>query len=91
MCIDNGADVVYDGNAFTKQFKQKDNTMKSTNPTPTTNDEHAFVKMLKLALALTQLVTVYVFATQDNPVLWGLAAVHGIAAVVYFVQKNVLK
>jgi len=62
-----------------------------TAPTKTNKDEHAIVKILKLGLALTQLVTVYVFATQDIPILWVVAGVHGIAAIVYFVQKNVLK
>ena len=39
-----------------------------------------YTGLLSLAVALAELASTYVFATQDNQVLWGLALVLGLDA-----------
>ncbi len=45
-----------------------------------TNYKAKFAGLYSLAVALAELATVYVFATQDSKVLWVLAGVLGVDA-----------
>lgn len=55
---------------------------KSTKQTeaPKSKKKLNYTGLLVLAVALAELASVYVFATQDNKVLWVLAAILGIDA-----------
>lgn len=55
---------------------------KSTKQTeaPKSKKKLNYTGLLVLAVALAELASVYVFATQDNKVLWALAVILGIDA-----------
>jgi hypothetical protein len=63
---------------------------KQTKDTPKVSKKNInLYGLLDLAVALSELATVYVFATQDNQVLWVLAAVLGADCAQRFARKFV--
>jgi len=70
--------------------------MSKTNKTETApkskkniNYKATFTGLYSLAVALAELVTVYVFATQDNKVLLPVAVVLGLDSAIRFTSKFV--
>lgn len=60
--------------------RRKGTDMKSTKQTeaPKSKKNINWAGLYSLAVALAELGSTYVFATQDNKVLWGLAVVLGV-------------
>lgn len=63
-------------NDMTKSTKQTD----APKSTKKTDVKGKAAGLYSLAVALTELASTYVFATQDNKVLWALAVILGIDA-----------
>jgi hypothetical protein len=49
------------------------------------------VGILTLVLAFAEVVATYVFATQDNKVLWGVGTVLGIHAAILFARAFIFR
>lgn len=49
------------------------------------------IGILKLILAFAEVIATYVFATQDNRILWGVGVVLGIHAAILFGTAFMLK
>ena len=57
----------------------------------TKQNNKVFTKIWELTLVLAQLATAYVFATQDNQVLWVLAFILGLNAAIKLTDKFVIQ
>lgn len=53
------------------------------------NFKQVFAGLYSLVIALAELASVYIFATQDNPILYPVAAVLGLDAAVRLTTKFV--
>lgn len=54
--------------------------IKTNKEAPKSKKNINYTGLLVLTVALAELASVYVFSTQDNKVLWGLAVILGIDA-----------
>jgi hypothetical protein len=64
---------------------------KQAKPIKQPTDWSWFTGLLNLVLALAEVVATYVFATQDNKVLWGVAIILGLDAAVKFTNAFIVK
>jgi hypothetical protein len=67
----------------------KNNKDKVSKPKKNLNIKSKANGLYSLAIALAELVTAYIFVTQDNKILWVLAGVFGLDAAQRLVSKFV--
>lgn len=82
--------MLYYGSNLRKDHKMSNNKKTIKEPKQP-KDWSWLVGILKLVLAFAEVIATYVFATQDNKILWGVGAVLGIHAAILFARAFIFK